>query len=72
MDRRKRIRDGGLISVFGSGVTLQNNKLGLAALTETRLITAGLGNIGPFRFSRAEIYKLAEDEANKIEELINI
>jgi len=48
------------------------NKLGLAALTETRLITTGLGNIGPFRFSRAEIYKLAEDEANKIEELINI
>jgi hypothetical protein len=48
------------------------SKLGLNALTENKLIAAGLGNIGPFKFTHAEIYKLDEEQADKIEVLINI
>ena len=47
------------------------NKLYLNALTENKLIAAGLGDIGPFKFTHAEIYKLNEEQADKIEELIN-
>jgi hypothetical protein len=46
------------------------NKLGLNALTENKLFSAGLGNIGPFKFTNAEIYKLDEEHAYKIEGLI--
>jgi hypothetical protein len=45
-------------------------ELVLSPLIDTELINAGLANIGPFGFTQGDIYKISQDQADKIEELI--
>jgi hypothetical protein len=46
------------------------NRLFFNPITAEELRAADLDNIGPLRFTRADIYKLVDYEADKIERLI--